>query len=72
MTLDVKVMEKLDGLARATSRDADHEALCLINNLKLEPPQPFLKASYVRYYFQAKRDYKEGRELHEKGYGHGV
>jgi hypothetical protein len=67
-------MERLDGLARATSRDADHEALCLINNLKYDKPQPHLKASYVKYYFQAKKDYKEGNTEHEhpKGYGHGV
>ena len=60
MTLDAKVMKKLDDLAQVLSKDSDHEALCLINNLKLEPPQPHLKASYVKYYFQAKKDYREG------------
>lgn len=77
MTLDVKIITKLDNLAKLVSDMGDHEALCLVNNLKIVPEQPFLKAEYVRYYFKAKHDYKTNSNnpdetLHPKGYGHGV
>jgi len=60
LSLDVRVCKMLDRYANLeeTTEKKDHEALCYINNLPSVDNAPYLKAAYVKYYFQAKRDYK--------------
>jgi malate synthase len=66
MSLDVKVMNILDQFAQMEVGDniKDGGALEYINELakKLPPKNNHLLANYRKYYFNAKRHYKERKD----------
>ena len=70
MSLDEKVVKELDFFAKLQSREGDALALGYINNLPVRNGE-YLRAAYVRDYFERKRHYKELAKVEGK-YGHGV
>jgi hypothetical protein len=61
VTLDVKVMERLDYFAQSqdiSDKARDIKALNYINTLDCKT-QPGFRGAYVKYYFKAKQNAKE-------------
>ena len=64
MSLDVKVLKTLDELAESSFKDrrSDERALSYINSVPLPHSQPYVRLAYLKYYFEAKEDYKKEQE----------
>lgn len=57
MTLNKKLMLKLDGLAAKLDNESDIKAFNLINGTTGE--QAYLRGTYVKEYYKMRREYKE-------------